>query len=37
MINRYWTTFKTLAEIERDCKERQLWEIGLIEGQLCTN
>jgi len=24
MINRYWTTFGTLAEIERDCKERQL-------------
>jgi len=24
MINRYWTTFETLAEIERDCKERQL-------------
>ena len=22
-INRYWTTFETLAEIERDCKERQ--------------
>jgi len=22
MINRYWTTFETLAEIERDCKER---------------
>ena len=30
-INRYWTTFETLAEIERDCKERQLnyaWYIG---------
>ena len=24
MINRCWTTFGTLAEIERDCKERQL-------------
>ena len=24
MINLYWTTFETLAEIERDCKERQL-------------
>jgi len=24
MINRYWITFGTLAEIERDCKERQL-------------
>jgi len=24
MINRYWTTFETLAETERDCKERQL-------------
>jgi len=24
MINCYWTTFKKLAEIERDCKERQL-------------
>ena len=24
MLNRYWTTFETLAEIERDCKERQL-------------
>jgi len=24
MINRYWTTFETLAEIERDCRERQL-------------
>jgi len=24
MINRYWTTFETLAEIERGCKERQL-------------
>jgi len=23
-INSYWTTFETLAEIERDCKERQL-------------
>ena len=23
-INRYWTTFETLAEIERDCKEQQL-------------
>jgi len=23
-INRYWTTFEILAEIERDCKERQL-------------
>jgi len=22
MINRYWSTFETLAEIERDCKER---------------
>jgi len=22
--NRYWTTFETLTEIERDCKERQL-------------
>jgi len=21
---RYWTTFETLAEMERDCKERQL-------------
>jgi len=20
MINRYWTTFETLADIERDCK-----------------
>ena len=31
-INRYWTTFETLAEIERDCKERQLnyaWQTGL--------
>ena len=30
-ISRYWTTFQTLAKIERDCKERQLnsaWEIG---------
>ena len=24
-INRYWTTFETLAEIERDCKEWQLY------------
>jgi len=24
IINRYWTTFETLAEIERDCKERQI-------------
>jgi len=24
MINHYWTTFETSAEIERDCKERQL-------------
>jgi len=24
MIDRYWTTFETLAKIERDCKERQL-------------
>jgi len=24
MINCYWTTFETLAQIERDCKERQL-------------
>ena len=24
MIIRYWTTFETLPEIERDCKERQL-------------
>ena len=24
MIKRYWTTFETLAEIERGCKERQL-------------
>jgi len=24
MINRYWTIFETLAEIEWDCKERQL-------------
>jgi len=24
MVNRYWTTFETLAEIEGDCKERQL-------------
>ena len=24
MINSYWTTFETLTEIERDCKERQL-------------
>jgi len=24
IINRYWTTFETLAEIERDCKERKL-------------
>jgi len=23
-INRCWTIFKTLADIERDCKERQL-------------
>jgi len=23
-INRYWTTFETLAEIEKGCKERQL-------------
>jgi len=23
-INSYWTTFETLAEIERGCKERQL-------------
>ena len=23
-ISRYWTTFETLAKIERDCKERQL-------------
>jgi len=23
-VNCYWTTFETLAEIERDCKERQL-------------
>ena len=23
MINHYWTTFETLTEIERDCKERQ--------------
>ena len=23
-INRYWTTFETLAEIEIDCKERQI-------------
>jgi len=32
IINRYWTTFETLAEIDRDCKERQLnaaWEIGM--------
>ena len=31
MINRYWTTVETVAEIERDCKEWQLnsaWEIG---------
>jgi len=26
MINRYWTTFKTLAETERD----SAWEIGAI-------
>ena len=29
--NRYWTSFETFAEIERDCKERQLnfaWESG---------
>jgi len=25
MVNHYWTTFETLAEIERDCKEQQLW------------
>jgi len=24
IINRYWITFETLVEIERDCKERQL-------------
>jgi len=24
MINLYWATFETLAEIERDCKELQL-------------
>ena len=24
MSNRYWTTFETLEEIERVCKERQL-------------
>jgi len=32
-MNCYWTTFETLAEIERDCKERQLdsvLEIGTI-------
>jgi len=29
-INRYWTTFETLAEIERDCKERQLNYAGEI-------
>jgi len=23
-INRYWTIFETLADIERDCKEPQL-------------
>jgi len=22
-INRYWTAYETLAEIERDCKEQQ--------------
>jgi len=30
-INGYWATFETLAEIERDCKERQLnstWAIA---------
>ena len=34
--NRYWTTFETLAQIERDCKERQLnsaWEIDTTPGQ----
>ena len=33
MINPYKTTFETLAEIERDCKERQLnsaWEIDQL-------
>jgi len=25
MINSYWTTFETLADIKRDCKERQLY------------
>ena len=23
-FNRYWTTFETVAEIERDCTERQI-------------
>jgi len=27
-INHYWTTFETLAEIDRDCKERA-WEIAI--------
>ena len=35
-INRYWTTFETLAEIERDWQERQLnsaWEVVAFADQ----
>jgi len=38
MINRYWTTVKTLAEMERDCKERQLnsaWMEDFHEACTC--
>ena len=40
-INRCWTTFETLAEMERDCKERQLcmgdcfYSILLVNGGHC--
>ena len=36
-INRYWATFETLAEIERDCKERNLnsaWGIIFVLSEM---
>ena len=33
-INRYWTTFETLAEFERDCKERQLKAWGIVDARI---
>jgi len=36
-MTNWWTTFKTLAEIERDCEERQLssvWEIEKINAPM---